>query len=67
MSDEPAFDPSGYPTLYWGDTDDEPPSYWVSYLQQLLVDNGEDPQGVDGFFGPHTHSAVQSFQRSHGA
>jgi len=60
------FDASQYPTLYWGDNDDEPPMYWVSYMQQLLVDSGEDPQGVDGFFGPHTNAAVQSFQRSHG-
>jgi hypothetical protein len=55
-------DTSGFPTLYRHDTDSEPPSGWVTYLQQMLQLNGQDPGTVDGLFGPRTEGAVQAFQ-----
>jgi Putative peptidoglycan binding domain len=68
MSDEPEpFDPANFITLYFGDTDDDPPSGWVSYLQQRLIDNGVDPGSVDGIFGPRTADAVKAIQSSGGA
>lgn len=38
----------------------------VSGLQQMLLDLGFDPGGVDGSFGPATKAAVTAFQRMHG-
>lgn len=35
----------------------------VKYLQYLLVQNGYNPQGLDGVFGINTENAVRSFQR----
>ena len=66
MSDVP-FDPANFITLYFGDTDTDPPTGWVSYLQQRLIDNGVDPGNVDGIFGPRTADAVKAVQRSGGA
>ena len=34
----------------------------VRALQQLLLDHGFDPNGVDGHFGPGTRAAVKAFQ-----
>jgi hypothetical protein len=66
MSDVP-FDPANFITLYFGDTDTDPPTGWVSYLQQRLIDNGVDPGNVDGIFGPRTADAVKAVQSSGGA
>ena len=65
MSDE--FDPANFITLYEQDNDDDPPSYWVTYLQQRLVDKGFDPGPVDGIFGPRTEAAVKAAQSALGA
>ena len=63
MSDQAdTFDPSAFVTLYEGDTDADPATGWVTYLQQRLEAKGFDPQGVDGIFGPHTEAAVKALQ-----
>src|SRR4051794_28849648 len=67
MGDDDEFDASSFPTLYEWDNDSEPPSGWVTYLQQMLVNNSADPGTVDGIFGPKTAAAVQSFQSAAGA
>ena len=64
MSDE--FDPANFITLYEQDNDDDPPSFWVTYLQQRLVDKGFDPGPVDGIFGPRTEAAVKAAQSALG-
>lgn len=38
----------------------------VKYLQYLLVQNGYNPQGLDGVFGTNTENAVRSFQNFNG-
>lgn len=38
----------------------------VRALQQMLLDLGFDPNGVDGSFGPGTKAAVEAFQASEG-
>lgn len=35
----------------------------VKYLQYALVQNGYNPQGLDGVFGTNTENAVRSFQK----
>jgi peptidoglycan hydrolase-like protein with peptidoglycan-binding domain len=60
------FDASSFPTLYEWDTDSDPPSGWVTYLQQVLVSQQSDPGTVDGVFGPNTAGAVHAFQESAG-
>jgi Putative peptidoglycan binding domain len=67
MSDQEPFDPANFITLYIHDTDTDPPTGWVSYLQQRLIDNGFDPGAVDGIFGPLTEGAVKAAQSSAGA
>ena len=68
MSDQSApFDPAKFITLYIDDTDTDPPTGWVSYLQQRVIDNGFDPGPVDGIFGPRTEAAVEALQTSAGA
>src|SRR5262249_16333850 len=61
-----AIDTSSFPTLYEWDTDNDPASGWVTYLQQMLMNSGQDPQGVDGIFGPKTAAAVKAVQESAG-
>lgn len=36
----------------------------VKNAQGLLLAHGDDPQGIDGQFGPNTKRAVEKFQRS---
>jgi peptidoglycan hydrolase-like protein with peptidoglycan-binding domain len=36
----------------------------VARLQQLLLDHGYDPKGVDGIFGKNTDAAVRAFQKA---
>lgn len=67
MSDESEFNPANFITLYIHDTDTDPPTGWVSYLQQRLIDNGFDPGSIDGIFGPLTAAAVKAAQSSAGA
>ena len=63
MSDtSETFDPSSFLTLYREDTDAEPASGWVTYLQQRLQDKGFDPGPIDGIFGPRTEAAVKEAQ-----
>jgi peptidoglycan hydrolase-like protein with peptidoglycan-binding domain len=62
MTDDDPVDTSSFPTLYQQDNDSDPSSGWVSYAQGLLTDQGFDPQGVDGIFGPNTAGAVRDFQ-----
>jgi peptidoglycan hydrolase-like protein with peptidoglycan-binding domain len=57
-----AFDPANFVTLYRDDTDADPASGWVSYLQQRLQDKGFDPGPIDGLFGPRTEAAVKAAQ-----
>jgi hypothetical protein len=52
---------SGEETIQHGDHGD-----LVSTMQSKLVDNGYDPQGVDGVFGDHTQAAVTAFQTDKG-
>ena len=56
------FDPSAFITLYREDTDADPATGWVSYLQQRLQDKGFDPGPIDGIFGPRTEAAVKDAQ-----
>ena len=65
MSDD--FDPSAFITLYIHDTDSNPPTGWVTYLQQRLAEKGFDPGAVDGIFGPRTEAAVKAAQSWAGA
>ena len=56
-NEKPKVDYSKYPTLRKGST-----GQYVKILQQLLVDKGYDPKGVDGIFGNGCLSAVKKFQ-----
>ena len=54
------------PTLQEGDSSDV-----VRSLQTVLTngapgDWGTTPQGIDGYFGPHTKASVEAFQSSQG-
>jgi Putative peptidoglycan binding domain len=59
-------DTTGFPTLYRHDSDSEPASGWVTYLQGMLQVNGQDPGAIDGLFGPRTEAAVVAFQSANG-
>ena len=37
----------------------------LTYLSSAMREPSWDPQGVDGILGPHTGSAVRSFQQMH--
>lgn len=39
---------------------------YVKTLQRLLVQNGYDPKGIDGIFGPGCDAAVRKYQKDHG-
>jgi hypothetical protein len=67
MSDPSGFDPAQFLTLYIHDTDSDPPTGWVTFLQQRLQFKGFDPGPVDGIFGPRTEAAVKAVQTSAGA
>lgn len=56
-NEKPKADYSKYPILRKGST-----GQYVKILQQLLVDKGYDPKGVDGIFGNGCLSAVKKFQ-----
>jgi hypothetical protein len=60
MSDQPAFDASQFLTFYIHDTDHDPPSGWVTFLQQRLQFKGFDPGPIDGIFCRTTRSALTS-------
>lgn len=55
---KPKVDYSKYPILKKGST-----GKYVKILQQLLVDKGYDPKGVDGIFGNNTLTAVKNYQK----
>jgi peptidoglycan hydrolase-like protein with peptidoglycan-binding domain len=38
----------------------------VSNAQGLLLAHGNDPQGIDGIFGPNTTTATKAFQKAQG-
>lgn len=57
----PTPDPSTLPVLKQGSSGQA-----VVYLQELLIANGYDPNGVDGYFGPGCDKAVRAFQKDHG-
>jgi len=58
-NEKPKVDISAYPILKKGST-----GKYVKILQQLLVDKGYDPKGIDGIFGNNTLTAVKNFQRN---
>jgi len=51
------------PTLYEDDVDVDG---WVAQLQSELAAAGFDPGPIDGWFGPRTKAAVESFQAANG-
>lgn len=57
--EKPKVDYSTYPILKKGST-----GQYVKILQQLLLDKGYDPKGIDGIFGNNTLTAVKNFQRN---
>lgn len=57
-SDKPKVDYSTYPVLKKGST-----GKYVTILQQLLVNKGYDPKGIDGIFGNGCLNAVKKFQK----
>ena len=57
----PKPDPAKLPILKQGDQ-----GMYVKYLQELLIANGYDPNGVDGYFGPGCEQAVKKFQKDNG-
>ena len=67
MSDPSTFDASQFLTLYVHDTDSDPPTGWVTFLQQRLQFQGFDPGPIDGIFGPRTEAAVKAAQTAGGA
>ena len=56
-NDKPKVDYSHYPILKKGST-----GQYVKILQQLLVDKGYNPNGIDGIFGNGSLKAVKSYQ-----
>lgn len=58
-NEKPKVDISAYPLLYKRST-----GKYVKILQQLLLDKGYDPKGIDGIFGNNTEKAVKDFQRN---
>ena len=56
-NDKPKVDYSHYPVLKKGDR-----GQYVKILQQLLVDKGYNPNGIDGIFGNGCLKAVKQFQ-----
>jgi hypothetical protein len=56
----PKPDPAKLPILKQGDQ-----GMYVKYLQELLIANGYNPNGVDGYFGPGCDKAVRQFQKDH--
>lgn len=63
---KPSVDYSKYPVLKF--TKDKNGKYttrgnYVKILQQLLVNKGYDPKGIDGVFGPGCQAAVIKFQK----
>jgi hypothetical protein len=67
MADPSDFDASQFLTLYIDDTDSDPPTGWVTFLQQRLQFKGFDPGPIDGIFGPRTEAAVKAAQTWGGA
>ena len=57
--EKPKVDYSNYPILKKGST-----GQYVKILQQLLLDKGYDPKGIDGIFGNNTLTAVKNFQKN---
>ena len=57
-SEKPKVDYSKYPVLKKGST-----GKYVKILQQLLVDKGYDPKGVDGIFGNGCLACVKKYQK----
>lgn len=58
-NEKPKVDISTCPLLYKRCTGE-----YVKILQQLLLDKGYDPKGIDGIFGNNTEKAVKDFQRN---
>ena len=58
-NEKPKVDYSTHPVLKKGST-----GKYVKILQQLLLDKGYDPKGIDGQFGNNTLSAVKNFQKN---
>ena len=58
-NEKPKVDYSTYPILKKGST-----GKYVKIMQQLLVDKGYDPKGVDGIFGNNTLTAVKNYQKN---
>ena len=56
-NEKPKVDYSKYPVLKKGDT-----GKYVKIMQQLLVDKGYDPKGVDGIFGNGCLACVKKYQ-----
>ena len=59
-SEKPKVDINTYPILKRGNR-----GKYVTILQQLLVDHGYDPKGIDGIFGPGCDAAVRKYQKDH--
>lgn len=57
-SEKPKVDYSKYPVLKKGST-----GKYVKIMQQLLVDKGYDPKGVDGIFGNGCLACVKKYQK----
>ena len=57
---KPKVDINTYPILKKGNT-----GKYVKILQQLLVDHGYNPKGIDGIFGPGCDAAVRKYQKDH--
>lgn len=57
-NEKPKVDYSKYPVLKKGST-----GQYVKIMQQLLVDKGYDPKGVDGIFGNGCLACVKKYQK----
>lgn len=57
-NEKPKVDYSKYPVLKKGST-----GKYVKIMQQLLVDKGYDPKGVDGIFGNGCLACVKKYQK----